>query len=444
MKAREIALLIFIVCAGLVLTQSYKGRLNWSWDWGDWDAPFFGSSHEFAAQESKVIDAPLPEELIVDNSHGDVDIQAAADGRLTVILEKKAYRRNEAEARTAAEELRLTAERRGGNLVLSTNRDEFKKKRFVTNFRITVPEGLAVDVRTSYGLVRVSQTGKTSIENSHGGVTASDIRGALTSRNTYEDVSVSDVASDCEVECHHGAATVVRVKGRVQVKDTYGQLRVEEAGGDVSLDGSHTEIVGLKLAGAVKAETTYRDISLTDVGSATVVGHHSGVEVNGCRGNLDITDTYGRVKVQNIQGGLAVHGQSLEVFGRALTGPENSVSTTYQNIDLAGFSGRTTVTTSHGNVTLQPAVLAGDLEVKADYAGIRLLWPAGARYPFEARTNNGDIRWNLSVPPDLDQKNGSSLLKAFGAEQGKPRVVLNTSYANIIVEEQGPSGTDKI
>lgn len=443
MKAREIALLIFIVCAGLILTQGYKGHLDWSWDWGDGDVPFFGLSHEFAAQESKVIDAPLPEELVVNNSHGDVDVQAAADGRLTVFLEKKAYRRNEAEARTAAEGLHLTAERRGPNLVLSTNRDEFQRKRFVTNFRITVPEGLAVDIRTSYGLVRVSKTGRTSIENLHGGVTASDIRGALTSRNTYEDVSVSDAASDCEVECLHGAATVVRAKGRVQVKDTYGQLRVEEAAGEVIMDGSHTEIIGLKLAGVVKAETTYRDITLTDVGSASVVGHHSGIEVNGCRGSLDITDTYGRVKLQDIQGSLTVHGKSLGVFGRALAGPENFLSTTYENIDLAGFSGKTTVTSSHGDITLQPGLLVGDLEVKADYAGIRLLWPAGGRYPFEARTTNGDIRWRLSAAPDLDQKNGAALLKAFGSEQGKPRVVLSTSYANIIVEEQSSSDADK-
>ena len=443
MRAREVVLLIFIIAAGLLLTQTYKGNINWDWNWGDWQGPFFGLSHEATAQESQAIAAPLPEELVVVNSHGDVDVQASTDGQVTVFFEKKAYRRTEEEARQAAEQLHMTVNRQGAKLVLSTNRDDFRRRNFVSNFRITVPEGLAVNIRNSYGLVKAVKTGRTTIDNSHGPVTASDIRGALVSRNSYDDAAISDVAADCEVDCSHGEASVVRVKGRVQVTDTYGSIRVEDAGGNVVLNGSHADIHGLKLPGTVKAETTYRDISLTEVGPATVIGHHSLVEAKGVKGSLDITNSYGQVKLDDIQGGLAVHGRSVEVNGRAITAPEISISTSYQNVDLADFSGKTTVTTAHGNVTLQPAQVSGDITVTAEYSGITLLWPAGAKNPFEARTHNGEIRWSLSTKPDLDQKNGSSLVKAFGSEQGKPRVLLSTSYGDIVIKEAGTAGTGK-
>jgi len=443
MRAREVVLLIFIIAAGLLLTQTYKGNINWNWNWDDWQGPFFGLSHEATAQESQSVAAPLPEELVVVNSHGDVDIQASADGQMTVLLEKKAYRRSEDEAQKAAEQLHMTITRRGAKLVLSTNRDDFRRRNFVSNFRITVPEGLAVNVRNSYGLVKTVKTGRTTIDNSHGPVTASDIRGSLVSHNSYDDVAISDVAADCEVDCSHGEAAVVRVKGRVQVTDTYGSVRVEDAGGDVVMNGTHADIHGLKLPGTVKAETTYRDISLTEVGPATVIGHLSAIDIKGVKGSLDITDSYGQVKLADVQGGLAIHGPSVEVSGRSITAPEISISTSNQNVDLADFSGKTTVTTAHGSVTLRPAQVTGDITVKAEYSGITLIWPAGAKNPFEARTHNGEVRWNLSVKPDLDQKNGYSLVKAFGSEQGKPQVVLSTSYANITIEEAGRAGTGK-
>jgi hypothetical protein len=443
MRAREVVLLIFIIVAGLLLTQTYKGNINWDWNWGDWQGPFFGMSHEGTAQETRAIAAPLPEELVVVNSHGDVDVQASADGTMTVILEKKAFRRTEEEARKAAELLQMTVTRQGSKLVLSTNRDDFRRRNFVTNFRITVPEGLAVDIRSSYGLVKTVRTGRTTIDNSHGPVIASDIRGSFISRNSYDDASVSDAAADCEVDCSHGEAVVARVKGRVRVTDTYGSIRVEDAGGDVVLNGSHADIHGLRLPGTVKAETTYRDISLTDVGPATVVGHHSGVTVKGVKGSLDITNSYGQVKVEDIQGGLAVNGRSVEVSGRAITAPEISISTSYQDVDLSDFTGKTTVTMAHGNVSLAPRQITGDITVKAEYSAVTLVWPAGAANPFEARTRVGEIRWGLSAKPDLNEKNGSSVLKAFGSEQGRPMVNLSTSYADITVEAAGTAGTGK-
>jgi len=439
MKGREIVLLIFIILAGLLLTQTDKGHINWNWgvDWGEWEGPFFGGSHEFTAQETKTIDSPLPEELVVANSHGDVEVQPSADGTLTVFLETKAYRRSEEEAREAAQGVHLTVDRQGSKLILSTNRDTFRKKRFWTNWRIRLPEGRSIDIQNSYGLVKTEKTGRTSIINSHGAVTAQDVRGAFVCRTSYEDVNVSDLAADCQVECLHGAVTAVRVKGRVAVIASYGEVRVEEAGGDVVVNGTHTEVVARKVVGTVKAETTYRDISLAETGPATVIGHHSGVDARDIKGDLDVGDIYGRVTVHNIQGSLSVHGRSLEVMGRAISGPQLSISTSYQNIDLADFSGQTDITTSHGNVSLQPSRVGGDITVKAEHSEVRLVWPAGAVHPIEAQTRYGSIRWNLEAKPDLEKKNGFSLVKAFSQEQGRPRVALSTTYADIIVEPAG-------
>lgn len=441
MKGREVVLLVFIIAAGVLLTQTYRGNINWDWNWGDWDGPLFGLSHEAAAQETRTIEQPLPQELRVVNSHGDVVVEPAADGLMTISLEKKAFARTEEEARQAAQALHLTVSREGSKLVLSTNRDDFRRRRFQTNFRITAPEGLTVDIENSYGLVKTIKTGPTTVANSHGAVTAESVRGAYVCRTSYEDVNVSDAAADCRVESHHGSVTILRVKGPARVTNSYGEVRLEDAAGDVTVNGSHAEVTGRRLAGTVRVETTYRDISLAEVGPATVIGHHSGIEVSEAKGSVDITDNYGRVGLKGIQGSLTVSGRSLEISGRACAGPLISITTSYENIDLADFSGKADITASHANVSLAPARIGGDILVKGDYGEIRLIWPAGSRNPFEARTRYGKVRWNLSEKPDLNETNGLSLVKAFGAETGQPRVSLSTSYADIVIEAAGPGKT---
>jgi DUF4097 and DUF4098 domain-containing protein YvlB len=443
MKGREIVLLIFILVAGVLLTQTYRGNINWEWGWDDWNGSIFGPSHEFTAQESRTIEPPLPAEVAVDNRHGEVEIVPAADGRITVVLEKRARRRTEEEARAAAEGLHLTLDQQGSKLVLSTNRDEFRRG-FNTVFRISVPEGLPVDVRNSYGPVKAVGTGRTKVDNTHGSVTLQDIRGPLTCQTSYEDVMVTDAAADCEVDCRNGAVTILRVKGTLRVSASYDRVRVEEAEGEVVINGSHADILGRRLGGPVRVETTYRDINLAEVGPATVVGHHSAIEVKGVRGDLDLSDTYGGAKVEDIQGGLVVHGRSLEVSGRGLSGPTLSISTTYRDVDLAGFSGKTEITIAHGDVSLRPERIAGGIEVKGEYSEIRLEWPAGAESPVEARARDGRVRWSLPVGPDLEQKNGFSLLKAFGRVEGRAGVILNTTHGDIIIEPARPPEKENI
>jgi hypothetical protein len=433
MRPREVVLLIFIIGLGVLLTQTYRGNINWEWDWDNWDGPFFTASHEAAAQESRTFEAPLPGELAVVNTHGEVRVEPSADGRITVTLEKKAWRRTDEEAREAVESLHLTVDQGASRLALSTNAEDLPRKRFRTVFRITAPEGLAVDIQNSYGPVKTVRTGRTTVVNSHGPVTAEDVRGAYTGRTTYEDISVSDVAAECRVEARHGAVTVLRVKGPAVLSDTYGDLRVEDAAGDVTVTCAHTDVIGRRLAGTVKVETTYRDISLVEVGPATVVGHHSAVEVLDARGPVDITDSYGRVVLQRIRGSLKVGGRSLEISGRTITGPEISVSTSYQSIDLADFAGRTDITASHSNIVLAPASLEAGLRVKNDYGEVRFTWPDALRNPLEARTRYGKVRWNLPQAPDVSESDGESFVRAFGNETGRPPVSLSTSYADIII-----------
>ena len=439
MKTKEFFLLILIVAAGVILYHAETGRiedLNFGWEWDpDWGGLFSSWGQEFTFQETREVESSPAAALEVVNNHGSVEVQGNATDKISITLVKRIWRKKEAEARGTAESLELIVQDDGQKVLVTTNREQVQGRRFETDFTVSVPPGFKVTVQNSYGQVKTVQTGETTISNPHGEVMARDIRGKLSVQNSYEDVDVAGVASDSLVRSQHAELVLRQAQGRVQVDHSYGSVRLEDIVGDVTVTAPHSEIIAVRLAGTVKVESSYEPISLTEAGSVQVDGRHSDLRLEGIRGDVDITDSNGTAELLGVTGKLTVNGNNLAVIGRRLEGPENAISSSYQDVLLADFTGKTTVSLRHAGLRLEPGLLVGDLKVEGEYCPIELAWPAGGQYSFASQTRNSEIHWELSTPPSFKSSNGISILKAFQEVTGKPLITLNTSYGDITVEE---------
>ena len=181
--------------------------------------------------------------------------------------------------------------------------------------------------------------------------------------------------------------------------------------------------------------TSYKNIILSNAGPTIITNKQSRIEVDGVRESLDIFHRYGKVELSNIQGRLSVDGKNVEVSGKSVVGDRISISSSYRDVDLAGFSGETTITLSHGDVHLNPLPLTHPIRVEGKYAKIRLLWPGQEKYPFEAHAKGGDIKWNLPFELSYEQDNSTKTVKAFTLETDKPSIYFSTSYRPITVEQ---------
>ena len=184
-----------------------------------------------------------------------------------------------------------------------------------------------------------------------------------------------------------------------------------------------------------RIENSYEKIALYEVGPTKIIGHHSKVEVHGAQGYLDIKDNYSKVEANNIRGNFLVEGKNLGVLGKTIIGQEISITSSYRNVNLSEFSGKTTISLSHGDIVLEPSPLTHPIEVKGKYSSIRFSWPLQGRYPFEAWAKNGDIKWGLPDELSLEEENGISIIKAFLQEKDKPSILLSTSYGTIRIED---------
>ncbi len=431
MKAREILLALFIIAVGVIGHYANSGKIG---SFFEGEPFFFMGGEEFVFEESLDIPGPLPERLEVDNAHGGVDLQAGTADRITVHLRKSIVRRTKAEAQAVADQLKMTVDRSGGRLVLATNRDTFKRTGFETFFTVTVPSGSAVRVRNSYGPVRVANAGETTIENPHGEVTAEGIAGPLVLSNSYEAVIVRNAAAGVRLTCPHSDLTIETVRGGAFIEHSYGEIGLRDVGGSVVVSGAHSRITGTALPGKIEIGSSYEDISLSETGPVTIRGPHCGITVLKAAGAVDISGPYSRIEARGVAGNLTIDAPNSEVAAADVRAEAIDIATTNQNIGLVGFTGQARIRMAHGELTLEPLELSGQIDVEATYTEILLSWPAGGRAPFEGMSRGGRVFWNLPERPDVNESNGQSLVKAFQSETGRPGVRLSTSYGDIRVE----------
>jgi len=432
MKFKQILLVIALVLAGAVVYAVQTDQWDLHFGWNE-EFPFSG--REYVFEESQTITPPFPLFLEVVNAHGGVEIEAADQDGITLTLTKRIWRKNETLAKDIADRLTAVVVRESDRVRISTNREEFEKRPFETYFRLLVPRNLDVDVRTSYGPVRVAGTGRTAVDNRHGRVVALKIEGPLTISTNYEDVTVEDARAGCQATLHHADLRLLRVTGDATVEHSYGVVHIEDVTQKAVVKGSHSEVALLRVAGEAEVETSYESVLLEKTGPARVNGHHADVQARTVAG-LTVVDRYARVDALDVQGDLSVEGKNIAVKAEQVRGREVRVLTSYEDVELVDFSGRTTITLSHGDLILAPATLASSLEVRNDYSAVELRWPSGERNPLEAQTRGGSVHWELASPPALEQTNGTSVLKAFTEAADRPAVVITTSYGDIRIVEK--------
>jgi len=432
MKAREVVLAILIILAGIFITEVKSGRLEWRWDVGDFQ---FARAEEFLFEETQDIAAPLPAEIEIQNAHGTVAVEGAETGAIVIRFKKRVFRKEAEDAQKTAEAIKMIVNRAGTRLVLSTNREDFRRRHFETDFKLTVPLGTPVIVRNSHGLVQVGGTGRTDISNPHGEVVAADIRGGLVLETRHEDVTIDGVRGDARFTCPSADVVAKNIDGELIVDHSYGRLRLENVVGKLTVNGRNSEVFARGLGAAAEIRSSYEPVSVIRARDVTIRGRNNEISVAEVTGRCEVSTEYGTVRVDGLIGDLMVEGRKTGVVGRNLKGESLKVLTSHENVELLGFSGGATVNLSHASLVLEPEDVTGPLSVRGDYADIRLVWPSGGRNPFEAETRQGTIFWGLAIPPSSSTTNGTSITKAFLDETGRPPVVLRTTYGDIRVEE---------
>jgi len=437
MKFKEIVLVVVLILAGFVVFQVKTGR--WSVD-GDWIwFEGFGIGQEATAAEVRTIPAPLPRSIEIVNGHGSVEVRGGDQDFAQLTFKKAVWRRKKEDAEALVAQVKSTLTAGPDKLTLATNRDALDHRSAIeTSFILTVPKSMLVRVTNAYGTVRVEDVQEATVRNRHGELFATNVTGPCDLETSYDDLEAQGIKGTCRIVNSHGDVRAGTITGDLSVETRYAHIRVDGVSGKADLLGPNTDIEALRVAGPVTVDASYEKVVLGDVGPAKVTGHNMEVVAETVHGDLAVETSYETVRADGVEGSFTVDAHNTTVTANGVDGPSVSVTTSYEDVSLTAFSGAATVVSRNGRVRLEPRDLKGAIDVRCEYGAVDFIWPAGEKARLEARSKGGSVTWGLPGKPDVDETNGTSLVKAFSSETAAPLVFLSTTYDPIRIQASAP------
>jgi DUF4097 and DUF4098 domain-containing protein YvlB len=130
------------------------------------------------------------------------------------------------------------------------------------SFKISLPPGLALDLKTSNGKIRASATeAAVEAETSNGRVELSDVKGTIQAHTSNGSVTLTDVSGEVVAKTSNGRIDLVRVSGdQIRAKTSNGKIAARDIRGNTTLVTSNSSIdlraMSLPAKPSIKAVTS--------------------------------------------------------------------------------------------------------------------------------------------------------------------------------------------
>jgi hypothetical protein len=143
------------------------------------------------------------------------------------------------------------------------------------DFTVTLPEGIAVDVKDSSGELTISDVGDATVDDSSGSIDIRNVRGNLSVRDSSGEIDISEVSGDVRIP-----------------RDSSGSIDIKHVGGSVTIDDDSS--------GSIDIRDVKRNVTIGDDGSGSIyvsdVGGDFSVASKGS-GSISHDGIRGRVNV---------------------------------------------------------------------------------------------------------------------------------------------------
>ena len=350
------ALLIVMGLCALTAVGSLTYLRKSNFDWGVLRPQDISAK----VTEAKTIEVEEGTELELTSSAGNVTIIGSeTGGEIEVQMVKTAWRATDEEAREAAEALQASFTETSGKLIIDysiSSRTSYLSSSGgidKIDFTIHVPTGTELNIKTSFGAIKVSNvSGEINLETDFGKVSVEDVRGGVVVKNTNGDVIIHRVNAP---------------DGNVEVKSSFGSIDIEDVEAKtIDLSNTNGDLTGeiLKASGEIRLDTEFGTIKFSQLEGAS----------------LNADSSNGKVDLRN------------GAFSGDLTIRTGFQAATVVDVEAANY----TITVQNGDITLGGA--QGVLDLRSDFGSIKVTEAVDARLDLHA--GNGSIRFSGTLDPD--------------------------------------------
>lgn len=356
--------------------------------------PLFGQRPDFSREFSRTVPLNPGQRLDIEHRMGSINLRALPGKEVTVhaTIETSASTKEEAEKLGSQIEIQVDAIATGVQIRTkypdqNAWRMFGKNSSYSVRYDITMPEGVNLRLRNSFGSVSISGLrGDGEIANSHGRLEFRDGRGTQRIENSFGSVDVIGNQGDVTVNDGNASVTVTDVSGAVILNNRFGKVIVNRIGKGAAITNSNGAVEVTDTGGLTSVTGSFGSVAAMRVkGDLIVKNSNSSVTASNVSGAADLNTTFGAVTFTDIGGKLSASSSNGKIEGTKVGGPAE-LRTSFGSIDVSDIKAGVRAVSGNSGITLRDV---GEAYAKTTFGAIRVERAAGA---VTAENSNGSIQ----------------------------------------------------
>lgn len=203
--------------------------------------------------------------LRVENGFGDLEVRSGTGTSVSATADLKIYGSRRQKTAEAEPEVQLSGEATGDRFLVKLVKPEGSNLRVQANLTITVPQGVAVELKNSFGKISVVDVqGNLQVENSNGKIEIDRVTGDAIVNNQFAEVTIGTVSGNLDISVNAGAIEIGQVGKNLTVRNDFGRLKVGSILGDFQANCKNGQIDVGKVLGKTKVENAFGGVNLED------------------------------------------------------------------------------------------------------------------------------------------------------------------------------------
>ncbi len=440
MKKRDIIIVMAVIAFGLIYNAIKSGDFDIRFHKGvpvtTWQLKDKSYPNDFAREE---IQYNQVNKIEIRNIAGDIEVEKAAlnaddnsDPGIHIYPAIRVYHRNKKEAEEISKKIKI-------NTVLTTETIEadnipgkkekkkvrievkpieaFSLRRARVRFKLVIPETVELDLRTRYGDMVVDGCGTNiSLDGKHG------------------DISVKHVDSAVEIIHKNGRVVVTDVQNNVHLSSRNSRVRVNNIS-QLKLDCYLADVDISQVENKVHIENTaYAAVTMDEGNEFIASSRHTKFKLTNIKNSVHIKNSHKSIIMRNIKGDIHINANNCKINLDQITSGDVVIKNAYNYVYIDKISAENLdVLMSNGDLDITFDQIKEKLNIKNRHSKVTLIYPSTVQPVFNIEARYGSVTNRTSEELSVLKERDRELVTSSHLE-GKPKVTINTTYGDILLE----------
>ena len=363
-------------------------------------------------------------QLEVENQFGELQVVVADAGSPNWTWKLETRAKTDALARSAADEVRFTAETNGTSVrLVVTLPKERRNRHFDSQLIVHAPKTCAVTARNAFGTLRVAGVdGPVEAKDEFGALTVENIKGEVRAQTAFAALRVREVGP-ARLKNQNGKLEATGVQGNVDAETSFAALTVTGVSGRAEVRNQNGAITLKDIRGAVQARTSFDRLLATDLGGPLQAANQNGsISATRVAGAVELKTSFAAIELVHTDGGAVLRNQNGHIHAREVAG-ELRAETSFDKIDVAGTGTRFYCRNHNAAIVIEATgPTLAEVDARTSFGNLEVRLPADAQPTLTAHTSFGQVQADFPIQP-----------KDTPPVPGHPRVRLENQNGSIRV-----------